>query len=317
MKGFKRLFSILLVCFLVFYFVPLIIEGLKPETETIRARITGIRTAHVMGRTMAYEMKGSGYPVVLIHGFSHSALCWEKTIGALAGAGYKVYAIDLFGHGMSDKPYGIKYTLDLYARQVHDFMKETGIPRAHIVGHSMGGAVAIKFADLYPGMANRLVLIGSAGIRHGGRHNTLFSLLRYPLIGEFLINLDFKPVMRRALSEITLNNRMDITDEYLARYVLPTGTRGFNYTFLRILRNFDTPEWDASSSVARINNPSLIIHGIDDKLVDVSSAKMMHHVFKNSTLLLIRKGPHSVMETDPVPVNNAILQFLKKGGEAR
>jgi pimeloyl-ACP methyl ester carboxylesterase len=219
--------------------------------------------------------------------------------------------VDLFGHGLSDKPYGIRYTLDLYARQVHDFMRAMNIQKAHIIGHSMGGAIAIKFTDMFPGMTDRLVLVGSAGSRHKGSPTTLFALLRYPLLGEFLINLNFRPVMRKSLSEITFNGRMEINGEYLDRYMLPAGTRGYDYTVLRILRNFNTPEWDASSSLNRIRNDVLIVHGSADRLIDVSRAREMNAALKKSKLVVIKDGPHSVMETDAAAVNNAILGFLQ------
>lgn len=311
MKIFKRVFSILLVCFLVFYFVPLIVEGFKPSTEKVREKISWSGIVKVMNHDMAYLVQGSGSPLILIHGFGHSTLCWEKNIKALSDSGYRVFAVDLFGHGLSDKPYGRKYSLEFYATQIMEFMNAQRIRKASIVGHSMGGAVAMRFAHMFPERTERLVLIASAGV-YKPEKNIIFRLLSYPLIGEFLIILNFKPVTRMALEMLCFNRKIELSGDYLRRYTLPAGTRGYNYTFLRILRNFNSPEWSVAPFLDGIRHRTLILHGGEDRIVPVSAAGELHERLRNSRMLIVRDGSHSLMETHASAVNRAMIAFLSE-----
>jgi pimeloyl-ACP methyl ester carboxylesterase len=311
MVSIKKIITFIIACLLVFYFVPLIVEGLKPTTERLRAGQTGLSTVPILNYSTAYRTRGEGRAVILIHGFSQSTLSWEANIDALARAGFRVYAIDLLGHGMSDKPYGIRYSLDLYARQVREFMKAMGIRRAHLAGHSMGGAVALKFACLYPSMTHSLVLIGSAGLHHEHNGNLAFRLMRYPLLGEFLILFNFKPVVRLVNSAINTNGLIAVSDDYINRYIMPSRTRGYTYAFLRILRNFGTPPWEVEDCIADIHTAALILHGTGDRLVPAAAGRRMHELLPGSRLVMVAEGPHALMETHPSLVNREIVDFLR------
>ncbi len=307
----KKITTFIIACLLVLYFVPLIVEGLKPTTDTMRAGMSDLGGVSVLNHTMAYRVRGRGPAVILVHGFSQSTLSWDANLDVLARAGYRVYAIDLLGHGMSDKPYGIRYSLDLYARQIREFMNALGIRRAHLAGHSMGGAVSLKFACLYPSMTESLVLIGSAGLHHERNENLTFRLMRYPLLGEFLILFNFKPVVRMVNSAINTNGLIKTGDDYLDRYIMPSRTRGYTYAFLRILRNFGTAPWEVEDCIGEIRRPSLILHGTDDRLVPAASGRRMHRLLAGSRLVMVPGGPHALMETHADQVNRMIIEFLR------
>ncbi len=308
---YQAIVSAVVAGLLVFYLVPLIVEGLKPETGAVRAEATGFKTVVVLGHAMAYRDFGEGRPLILVHGFSHSTLCWERNIEPLVRAGFRVLAVDLFGHGLSDKPYGMKYTLRLYADQVLEFMRALRVRRAHLAGHSMGGAVVLKFASMYPASVDRIVLIGSAGARVDGGHGPLFAVLGFPLVGEFFLTLSCRPVVRRLFNRVNYNNTMNATGEYIRRYMLPFGTRGYSFAFLRILRNFGTVEWQVEGALRGIANPVLLIHGRADAIVPFQAARPLRESLENSELMAIAGGPHSVMETHAVAVNTAMVRFLR------
>src|SRR5450756_2405370 len=96
--------------------------------------------------------------VILIHGLMDSALNWSKNIDALAQA-HRVWAIDLIGFGFSSRVTAPTYSLKYFARTVREFMDAQGIERANIVGHSLGGAVALELALDEPQRVERLILI--------------------------------------------------------------------------------------------------------------------------------------------------------------
>src|SRR5213596_2961016 len=114
------------------------------------------------GHRVIYRMAGSGSPVVLIHGMVNSSRHWESVALRLADA-YTVIAPDLIGHGDSATPRG-DYSLGAHAASIRDLLSAVGIERATLVGHSLGGGVAMQFFYQFPQRMERLVLISSGGL---------------------------------------------------------------------------------------------------------------------------------------------------------
>src|SRR5438270_7920750 len=114
------------------------------------------------GHRVSYRQAGWGPVVVLIHGITGSSLTWEEVIEPLAER-YTVVAPDLLGHGESAKPRG-DYSLGAYASGVRDLLQAIGHDRATVVGHSLGGGVAMQFAYQFPERCERLVLVSSGGL---------------------------------------------------------------------------------------------------------------------------------------------------------
>jgi len=114
------------------------------------------------GRRVIYRITGSGPPVVLIHGMLNSSRHWQAVADRLAGE-YTVVAPDLIGHGDSAAPRG-DYSLGAHAASIRDLLAAIGIEQATIVGHSLGGGVAMQFFYQFPQRVERLVLVSSGGL---------------------------------------------------------------------------------------------------------------------------------------------------------
>src|SRR5439155_19747001 len=114
------------------------------------------------GHRVMYRMAGSGPPVVLIHGMVNSSRHWEAVARQLA-SGYTVIAPDLIGHGDSATPRG-DYSLGAHAAVIRDLLASLEIDRATLVGHSLGGGVAMIFVYHFPQRTERLVLVSSGGL---------------------------------------------------------------------------------------------------------------------------------------------------------
>src|SRR5919107_1080455 len=114
------------------------------------------------GHRAIYRIAGSGPPVVLIHGMVNSSRHWERVAQHLA-RDYTVVAPDLIGHGDSATPRG-DYSLGAHAAAIRDLLAVIGIERATIVGHSLGGGVAMQFFYQFPQRTERLGLISSGGL---------------------------------------------------------------------------------------------------------------------------------------------------------
>src|SRR3954454_21689651 len=114
------------------------------------------------GHRVMYRVAGSGPPVALIHGMVNSSRHWEAVAARLAGK-YTVIAPDLIGHGDSATPRG-DYSLGAHAASIRDLLTVIGVERASIVGHSLGGGVAMQFFYQFPQRTERLALISSGGL---------------------------------------------------------------------------------------------------------------------------------------------------------
>jgi pimeloyl-ACP methyl ester carboxylesterase len=122
-----------------------------------------IRETTLHGQRVCYRMAGEGPPIALIHGITSSSAVWVDLMRDLADAGYRVIAPDLFGHGASAKPKG-DYSLGAYASGVRDLLGLLGFESATVVGHSLGGGIAMQLAYQFPEYCERLVLISSGGL---------------------------------------------------------------------------------------------------------------------------------------------------------
>src|SRR4051794_19045000 len=125
-----------------------------------------LRELSLHGHRVSYRAGGSGPVLLLIHGITSSSASWEPVLAPLEEH-FTVVAPDLLGHGASAKPTG-DYSLGAYACMARDLMLALGHDSATVVGHSLGGGVAMQIAYQFPELCDRLVLVSSGGPRRGG-----------------------------------------------------------------------------------------------------------------------------------------------------
>ena len=130
-------------------------DGLRP----------GAGDAVVHGHKRAFVRAGSGPALLLLHGIGNNCQTWAGVIDRLAES-HTVIAPDLLGHGASDKPRG-DYSIAAYANGMRDLLTVLDIERATVVGHSLGGGIALQFAYQFPERCERLAVVGSGGLGPG------------------------------------------------------------------------------------------------------------------------------------------------------
>ena len=111
-----------------------------------------------------YEVAGSGEPVLLLHGWANDVETLRPLMGMVKELGFRVYAVDLPGFGLSDMPEG-SWGVDEYVNFVRKLLDELALNRVSIVGHSFGGRIAIKLAARDAQRINKMILVDSAGIK--------------------------------------------------------------------------------------------------------------------------------------------------------
>lgn len=151
---------------------------LKPVSDTqIRVEY---HTIH--GYRRAYRIAGSGPALLLIHGIGDNSSTWNEVIPMLAQH-YTVIAPDLLGHGKSDKPRA-DYSVPAFANGMRDLLVVLGINKVTVVGHSLGGGIAMQFCYQFPRFAERLILVAAGGVTR--EVNPALRLVTMPVAQEIL-----------------------------------------------------------------------------------------------------------------------------------
>lgn len=235
-------------------FVPEAEEAAGPEPQKVE----------VGGRAIQYLKigEGDGPPLLLLHGFGGDINVWVFNQEALAGGGRAVYAIDLPGHGGSQKDVG-DGDLDSFVETVRGFMDEMGIEGAHVVGHSMGGAVASALALAHPERVRSLALIASAGLGEEINGDYIEGFIaanrRKEMKGTLgLLFADPELVNRQLVNDVIRFKRMDGVDSALrktADNLFPGG------------RQAGVPD------LSGIDRPVLVVWGREDRILPVAHAE--------------------------------------------
>src|SRR5215203_1857034 len=234
-----------------------------------------VHEANLHGHRAVYRVTGSGPNVVLIHGMINSSRHWETVAQRLAGS-YRVIAPDLIGHGDAATPRG-DYSLGAHAASIRDLLTTIGVERATIVGHSLGGGVAMQFFYQFPQRTERLVLVSSGGLGH--EVSPLLRGAALPGASALLALAAHRrvPVALMHASE-GLRRRGSNTAVYLraiARALQPLGEPGAREAFLQTLRAVIDVRGQRVSAVDRLYlledaMPTMIVWGGRDNTIPVS-----------------------------------------------
>ena len=235
-------------------FVPSEEEAGGPEPETVE----------IGGKNIQYLKlgEGEGVPLVLLHGFGGDINIWVFNQEALAEGGRTVYAVDLPGHGGSTKDVG-EGDLTSLVRVVEGFMGEMGVEKAHLFGHSMGGAVAASLAIQHPEKVQSLSLIASAGLGeeiNGDYIEGFIAANRRKEMKNALGLLFATPdlVNRQLVNDVIRFKRLDGVDEALRKLadnLFPNGKQA------------DVPD------LSGVEVPMLVVWGREDKIVPVAHSE--------------------------------------------
>jgi pimeloyl-ACP methyl ester carboxylesterase len=268
------------------------------------------------GHRVSYRTAGSGGPVVLlIHGIVGCAEQWDQVAPLLAER-YTVIAPDLLGHGQSAKPRG-DYSLGAYAASVRDLLVALGHRRATVVGHSLGGGVAMQFAYEYPPFAERLVLVSSGGL---GREVHVMlraatlpgSEVVLPLIAHQRLH-GVGGTVGRVLERLGLRAGTDLAE--MARGYGSLADADARMAFLHTLRAVLDIGGQRVSATDRLYLaellPSLIIWGERDPLIPIDHARIAHRELPNSRLEVFEDVGHFPQLQDPVRFAQTMTDFIE------
>lgn len=274
--------------------------------------------ARIHGHKVAYRVAGDPtLPVlVLIHGITSSSATWDPVMPGLAEHAH-VLAPDLYGHGASDVPHA-DYSLGGFATQVRELLDNLGHDHATIVGHSLGGGVAMQFAHQYIEHCDRLVLVDSGGfgreVSRALRAGTMPGVeLVLPLVANRHVR-DAAVAASRVLSRIPIRPRPRPSTIEVARGYSTLAESPSRAAFVHTLRSVVEPGGQRVSAVDRLylgeGRPTLIVWGARDTVIPVAHASIAHEVIRGSQLEIFEQSEHFPHMDEPARFTRVLLQFL-------
>ena len=259
------------------------------------------------GISTHYIEKGSGNPLIFLHGFFYDLYMWNKNLDYFAER-YKVLAMDLWGFGYSSrKP--LDYGYPLYTKQLAMFMDKLGIQRASLVGQSMGAGTIINFAVSNPERVDKIVLVDAAALPN--RLPIMGRISNLPKVGEFLYSLNTNFIRKMTLRTTFLHKKEIITDEYFENATRFHKIKGSSEIMLQITRKqfFDTLQPELNK-LGQMNLPILIVWGRQDRSIPVEIGKQMHQILVGSQLEIIDQAGHCPHDDQSERFNPLVLEFL-------
>jgi pimeloyl-ACP methyl ester carboxylesterase len=254
-------------------------------------------------------VQGSGEPVILIHGFMDSLHTWNRNAGAWS-ENHALYAVDMLGFGCSERVRAPIYSLKQQARVLEEFITGLGLERVCLIGHSMGGAVALQYAYDFPGRVHKLVLVAPATFIYSALPRRV--LRRVPrswlrgavglynrVQGNGYLGLRYAYGDARRLGDQAVRVR-----EHMHR-VRGSADALVSMSGSRI-------ECDVPKELCRVWAPTLLVWGDRDRIVPLAHAYRHMNELCNARLEIVRKAGHLPHEEDPETVNSMVGNFLNE-----
>jgi pimeloyl-ACP methyl ester carboxylesterase len=283
------------------------------EKEIVRTNIVESKFVKVGDYNIHYVEAGKGETIIMIHGWLCWGAYWKKII-PLVKENYHVYAPDLLGHGISDKPLGkeVSYGTDAQAQRIIAFMDKLGIKKAYIVGHSMGGEIAAKVTLLAPERVKGLVLISAAGMEKTpkllplhvrlGRAMHLENLAW--MMNETIIRINTpslmfykeNPMPDEFVNDIIMTNLKDMTDR---KAMVKATKEGLFQNFM-------------DERCRDIKVPTLVISAKYDRVVPPETQEQYSNLIPGAQYVCIDEAGHMVPWEQPQAVAANIINAMKK-----
>jgi pimeloyl-ACP methyl ester carboxylesterase len=262
-------------------------------------------TADANGIKTNYLEAGKGDPVVLIHGSGPGVTSyanWRLVLPALA-ENFRVLAPDMVGFGFSERPANIEYGVQTWADQVVGLMDTLELPKAHLVGNSFGGAIALRIATQHPDRVGKLVLMGSMGVP-------------FPITAGLERVWGYEPSfenMRKVL-DVFAYSRDLVNDELAEVRYRGSIQPGFQESFAamfpaprqRWVEAMCTPE----DEIRRLPHRTLIVHGREDQVIPVQTSLRLMELIDNADLSVFSHCGHWSMIERTKDFNRSVSEFF-------
>lgn len=248
-----------------------------------------------------HEIHGSGPPLIILHGLFGSGENWRSTARCLAGR-YRVFSLDLRNHGRS--PHHDRMDYPLMAEDLREFMQRHSLGRTVLLGHSMGGKVAMWFSQAWPELVEKLVVVDIAPRAYDARHADILRAL-----------VSLEPERYRERGEIEQTLRPAIPDQAMRLFLMknlirtPQGCFGWRINLESIVRNYDVISgWPAGSASCGV--PALFVKGSCSDYLRDADHELLRRSFPRSRLVSVAHSGHWPHVEAPAMFRSALDGFL-------
>jgi pimeloyl-ACP methyl ester carboxylesterase len=273
-------------------------------SASAQEREPAAKDATVLGHKMHYLEAGRGEPVILLHGSGGEGARWMPQIKALS-SDFRVIAIDHIGFGQSDKPATI-YHSGVFAGFLLGFMKAIGVPRATLMGQSLGAAVALDFTVHHPDMVQRLVLVDGGGFRSPSDPPR-------PATPDWhsrqIANAGTLEESREYLEKLYYDHKF-VTDELVEHNLILRLRSGHTAESMQTAADRGLGGV-TEAQVRGITAPTLLVWGANDPLSSLATADKLNAAIKGSRKVVFDKAGHYPFLEHADKFNSLVLEFLK------
>lgn len=289
------------------YMVLVLLALIPPKTVPVeRLKTAASRFVSAGDCAIHFQACGRGEPLLLIHGFGCSSYAW-RFLTPLLQSTYRMYALDLPGFGLSDKPHQGPYDYAGQALRVLDFCDALDISGAAVIGHSMGTVVAAQAATMQPQRFHKLVLIAS--VLCGPERPAAFKHLGFPF-NRLFARLFYTAFFQKKILHYAYHQRPDLAAAAAAAHA-DCGRTPRAHTALAAM--ISGPALDMDRSLPeKISVPALIVWGSNDRLVPPRHASELQRRIRGSRLDWIAGCGHMVPEEQPAVLADMIKTFLRE-----
>ncbi len=281
-------------------------EAAFNEAERLQDAIRVVKTKYETAK-MHYLESGKGEPMLLIHTAGQSLYTFRGLFYKLAMR-YRVIALDLVGHGYSDRPDFFEYGIGDHAESIAGFMDAMGIESAHILGFSMGAGFALEFAKRHPDRVGRVIAISPGGIT--GSMPLSVRMIESSLFGGFASRLYKMRTVEKMLNECVFDHTV-VGPHDVKEYFRPASDPDGRAAIRMTVSGFD--EEELSESLHEIDAPVMIIWGADDKWHPMEASNLYRSAIPNATVTIVRNAGHLVHEEKPDRIYELVRSFVPAG----
>lgn len=250
-----------------------------------------------------YKKYGEGEPLIILHGFLGSLDNWNTLATEWGKTGFEVYALDMRNHGRS--PHTSEHTISLMVEDVRDFISIHKIKKINLLGHSMGGKIAMKFSLDFPDTVEKLIVADISPKEYKRGHDEVF---------KAIFNLDLQKVKSR--KDAVELMKKDLPDESTLQFILKNlernddGSYSWKFNIDVLYKNYDEMI-NGIISEKKFTGKTLFLRGGKSNYIHENDSELIHQFFPNAIIKTIENAGHWVHAEKSDEFSEVVLSFLK------
>ncbi|MFP4294049.1 MAG: alpha/beta fold hydrolase [Cyclobacteriaceae bacterium] len=307
-------FVLVLIAISYVYYVP----GIPAEILNEKYGVTAKQYIEVDGMDVHFRVDGlanDSVPLVLLHGTASSLYTWNAWVELLHDK-HKIIRLDLPGFGLTGPHPEGDYRVEAYMNLLNSFLSKLKVKRCILVGNSLGGEIAWRYAADHPQQLKKLILIGASGYPVDIKELPLLQIppwyiwLSIPLIREVTVMFTTPGVIRRSLAYLYYGDAENLNEETVQLYFDMTNRQGNREALTERVKIVDRPA--PIQKIPSIHTPTLILWGEHDRLIPVKHARQFQEDLPDSQLVIFPRAGHMPQEEIPLASAEAAIQWLSR-----